>query len=274
MIEGQSSAPSNASSEDAPAPPPPLWWRWWRASPETALPGATVVMAVATLMAAIAAGFSAWAAFRQETATYQSVLYNRQFDAVAKLPWEVNSGLEMLSNQIKGARGSEARGESRVGGPNNVVEQVAAEIKTALVATSLVFPVEQFPELQTRLQEAISESRDLIAFLNKDPSVPHLITDDRDEAKRFSDNKINSFNKASHCARKWLDILVECARQQLGKGHAVQSQSARDCATAARLSVLPRPRRATSRNAFQNRDPRQVVIYQPAAYGSPCCINY
>ena len=104
-----------------------------------------ILTAAATLFAAIAAGFSVVAAFRQETATYESVLYNRQVDAVATFSLAVNAALdsEVLLKQIEDTVGGAAQGASRTDLRNSAVNQ-AAEVERAIEVFTLVFPAGEF----------------------------------------------------------------------------------------------------------------------------------
>jgi hypothetical protein len=59
---------------------------------------ATYLSAFASVAAALAAGFSAYAAFRQTDAAYRSQLFSRQVDAVSEL---AKTGQDLLETQIQ-----------------------------------------------------------------------------------------------------------------------------------------------------------------------------
>lgn len=188
----------------------------------------SILTAVATFCAALAAIFSVVAAFRQETATYESQLYNRQVDAVATFAAFVNGALEnsrVMSEQIASSV-RDGSGASRPDLRNKVVSQLA-EIDKATGVFTLVFPLEEFRPLETKLNGAAFLNREFIDSLDRNQNTPHTIYDDPKEAVLIFTNR---YYRTAVCIPSQLRIMVDCAKRQLGSGHAVTKEFAGNCA--------------------------------------------
>lgn len=199
---------------------------------------------MAALSAAIAAGFSAVAAFRQETATYESVLYNRQVDAVATFSSEVNAALDesdVLLKRIVYTVRREAQDVSRTDLRNHVVQQIS-QVKRFTGVFMLVFPLDEFAPLENNLKRGISNNLELIDSLDDNPNVPHLKFDNpADAVNHYTD----LYHRRGFCVPPELRILVDCAKRQLRSGHAVGTQFAHDCAK----SLSPTPEQVMGSDA-------------------------
>lgn len=220
---------------------------WWRALRRMRLrPSVRIrsesLMLVATCFAAIAAGLSVWAALRQERATYDSQLYDRQPDAIVAFSSAVTVALDdskALLEEIERAAHATAIPGSNV---RERTEKQIADMKRAIGTFSLVFPLDEFPPLEGALREALDENR---MFLNSlEHSSNHAYVDfgtPTETAVHFS----NTYRKAAQCVGPPLRILIECAKQDIRTGHPVSATSAHLCAK----SLSPAPEQIKASDA-------------------------
>lgn len=187
----------------------------------------SILTAAATAFAAIAAVFSAVAAFRQENATYESQLYNGQVDAVAKFAQavdETRDNSHAWLQQIVAARNDAP--SSRADLRRRVVDQTT-EIEKATGVFSLIFPLAEFRPLELNLKNVLTLDREFIDSLDQNRNVPHVKYDDPNQAAEIFTRR---YNKTALCVRLELAILVECAKRRLGDGRAIRKDFAFDCA--------------------------------------------
>jgi hypothetical protein len=182
----------------------------------------------ATGLAAIAAVFSAFAAFRQEAATYQSVLYNRQVDAVAAFSLAVNQALDKSDELLEKIKGTESEVQTTVRADlrKDGVKQ-SADLAKAVDVFTLVFPLDEFCPLTDASRDALSDTTYLIDTLDDSPVHPHAKYDSPDQAVSILGGRSR---KAAECARSALSRLIECSKQRLRAGQVVRSDFAQGCA--------------------------------------------